>query len=244
MDLTIVVAALAVGVIALGLLTYKLVKSLELYLIPLYAELIRKRERDHVLFEYLSSILMAKGLITPAEVAVVKSLTAAGPVTQEELEKIDELLAKEPHQLTAQEILALKQVAYKLVSQLDWKSITLGMKLLRHVANFDISPALGERQATKLEISYDDGTCTVYMSTHRKDGTVETTQGPQMECVNETLAVLRALARRQPVDEKKAEEAVGRYEKCKSSQAAGCVAIWRALSSLERKSLDILLEKR
>ncbi|MFN7105773.1 MAG: hypothetical protein ACK4M3_04240, partial [Pyrobaculum sp.] len=132
---------LTAAVVALGLLTYRLIKSLEIYLIPLYAELIRKRERDQFLFEFLTSLLVSKGLITTAEAAFIKNMSTAGPVTVEDLDKIDEILDKEPSQLTVEEIFNLKNVAYKLLGRLDKRSVRLGIKLLKYAASVEESLA-------------------------------------------------------------------------------------------------------
>lgn len=239
---------LTAAVVALGLLTYRLIKSLEIYLIPLYAELIRKRERDQFLFEFLTSLLVSKGLITTAEAAFIKNMSTAGPVTVEDLDKIDEILDKEPSQLTVEEIFNLKNVAYKLLGRLDKRSVRLGIKLLKYAASVEESLAarkIPEHNTDRIEMSYDGDTCTVYINIYKKDGTIEKTQGPDVDCVMETVSTLKTLARRgEGVDKKTAEKALRRYETCKNSDAAGCAALQKTLGSLEKKSLDILLERQ
>ncbi len=251
MEATLVLLSiLTAAVAALGFITYRLIKSLELYLIPLYAELVRKRERDYVLVEFLTSLLVSKGLITAAEASALKSVAATGPLTEEDLDRVDEILDKDPTQLTFEELLDVKRVAYKLLGRLDRKSLRLGMKLLRYVSRIEealiggIKAAAGQ-QAEKMEMSYDRDTCTVYLVTHKRDGSVERAQGPDVDCITETLAVLRALARRsESVDEKLAEKALARYSRCRDSDSAGCRALKEALGPLEKKSLDMLLTRR
>ena len=251
MDLTtIMIAILSSAVVALGIITYRLIKSLELYLIPLYAEVIRKRERDYVLVEFLTSLLASKGLITPAEAAALKKVASTGPLTVEDLDKIDEILDKDPTQLTIEEVFDLKKIAYKLLGRLDKKSIRLGLKILRFVTRVEEALTGGVKvgphaAVERVEMSYDNDTCTVYLVTYKKDGTVEKSQGPDSECVAQTLAVLKALARRREgVNQELAEKALARYEKCKNSDVAGCRALNEALGALEKKSLDLLLERR
>ena len=250
MEATLVLLSILAAAAALGFITYRLIKSLELYLIPLYAELVRKRERDYVLMEFLTSLLVSKGLITAAEASALKSVAATGPLTEEDLDRVDEILDKDPTQLTFEELLDVKKVAYKLLGRLDRKSLRLGMKLLRYAARIEealiggIKAAVGQ-QTEKVEMSYDHERCTVYLITHKRDGTVERAQGPDVDCVTETIAVLRALARRsENVNEKLAEKALARYSRCKDSDAAGCRALKEALGPLEKKSLDILLTQR
>ncbi|MEZ0320140.1 MAG: hypothetical protein ABWK05_09175 [Pyrobaculum sp.] len=251
MDLALVLtAAVAAAVAALGVITYRLIKSLELYLIPLYAEVIRKRERDYVLVEFLTSLLASKGIITPLEAAALKNFSAPGPLTTEDLDKVDEILEKDPSQLTVEELIDLKKVAYKLLGRLDKKSVRFGMKLLRFASRIEEVIQGGVKNLAalstdKVEMSYDGDTCTVYLTTRKKDGTVEKSQGPDFECVAETVTILKALARRSPgVSKEAAEKALNRYEKCKESDAAGCKTLRESLSGLEKKSLDLLLEQR
>ncbi|ACB40703.1 hypothetical protein [Pyrobaculum neutrophilum] len=244
------VAVLSAAVAALGLIMYRLIKSLEIYLIPLYAEVIRKRERDYVLVEFLTSLLVSKGIISQAEAGALKSLSATGPLTAEDLDRVDEILDKDPKQLTYEEIVDLKRVAYKLLGRLDKKSVRLGLKLLRYAAGIEEALTAGVKalvgaQAEKVEMSYDHDTCSVYLTTYKRDGTVERSQGPDVECVTETVAVLKALARRDPtVGGELAEKALARYRKCRGSDSAGCRALLNALTNLEKKSLDLLLEDR
>jgi hypothetical protein len=251
MDITVVLLSILIAAVAvLGFVTYRLIKSLEFYLIPLYAELMRKRERDYVLMEFLTSLLVSRGLITDAEARVLKNVAATGPLTIEDLDRVDEILEKDPSQLTLEEILDVKKVAYKLLGRLDKKSLKLGMKLLRFVANVEEALLGGMRatasnKAEKVEISYDHESCTVYLTSYKRDGTVEKAQGPDIHCVAETIAVLRALARRsENVNKELAEKALARYSKCKESDAAGCKALREALGPLEKKSLDILLTQK
>jgi hypothetical protein len=248
MDITVVLLSILIAAVAvLGFVTYRLIKSLEFYLIPLYAELMRKRERDYVLMEFLTSLLVSRGLITDVEARVLKNVAATGPLTIEDLDRVDEILEKDPSQLTLEEILDVKKVAYKLLGRLDKKSLKLGMKLLRYVANVEEAllggmRAVASSKAEKVEISYDHESCTVYLTSYKRDGTIEKAQGPDVECVAETIAVLRALARRsENVNKELAEKALTRYSKCKESDAAGCKALREALGPLEKKSLDILL---
>jgi hypothetical protein len=251
MDTTLILLSiLTAAVAALGFITYRLIKSLEFYLIPLYAELVRKRERDYVLIEFLTSLLVSKGLITDVEARALRNVAATGPLTMEDLDRVDEILEKDPTQLTLEEILDVKKVAYKLLGRLDKKSLKLGMKLLRYVANVEEAllggmRAVASRQTEKVEMSYDHESCTVYLVSHKRDGTVEKAQGPDIQCVTETIAVLRALARRsENVNKELAEKALARYSKCKESDAAGCKALREALGPLEKKSLDILLTQK
>ncbi|MEM1598668.1 MAG: hypothetical protein QXP31_05820 [Pyrobaculum sp.] len=251
MDVALVlISVVAAAVAALGVVTYKLIKSLELYLIPLYAEVIRKRERDYVLVEFLTSLLVSKGIITPIEAAALKNFSAPGPLTTEDLDKVDEILEKDPSQLTVEELIDLKKVAYKLLGRLDKKSVRLGMKLLRFASRIEEVMQSGVRNIValgmdKVEMSYDGDTCTVYLTARKKDGTVEKSQGPDFECVAETITVLKALARRsEAVSKEAAERALNRYEKCKENDAAGCRMLRESLSGLEKKSLDLLLEQR
>lgn len=248
MDLiSVAVAVLATSVVALGIVVYKLIKSLEVYLIPLYAEVIRKRERDYVLVEFLTSLLASKGYLTPAEVGVLKNIALSGPLTEEDMDRLDEILGKDPTQLTHDELLDLKKIAYKLLARLDKKSVRLGLKVLRYASRIEEAFARGFRpvgRVERVEMSYDDETCTVYVTTYKKDGTVERSQGPDAECVAETLAALKALARRKEgVNPQLAEKVLNRYARCKTSNAAGCQAIIQSIGALEKKSLDILLEK-
>ncbi|AET33008.1 hypothetical protein [Pyrobaculum ferrireducens] len=251
MDLTtVMIAILSASVVALGLITYRLIKSLELYLIPLYAEVIRKRERDYVLVDFLTSLLASKGLVTPAEAAALKNIASTGPLTIEDLDRIDEILDKDPTQLSFEEIIDLKKIAYKLLARLDKKSLRLGLKILRFVTRVEEALAGGSKPglgsaAERMEMSYDNETCTVHLVTYKRDGTVERSQGPDTECVAQTLAVLKALARRKEgINEQLAQKALAKYEKCKNSDAAGCRALNEALGALEKKSLDMLLERR
>ncbi|MEM1902329.1 MAG: hypothetical protein QXW44_01465 [Pyrobaculum sp.] len=245
----LLLSILAVSVAALGLVTYRLIKSLEVYLIPLYAELIRKRERDHILIEFLTSTLAAKGLITTTEANLLKNISTAGPVTVEELDRVNELLDKDPAQLSIEELLDLKKIAYKLLGRLDKKSIALGIKLLKYAARIEESISGGfsiinSRHTERVEMSYDHDTCTVYLTAYRKDGIVERTQGPDIDCVVEAAAVLKALARRKiDIKDPRAVDALRKYEICKKTLTAGCKALKEALEPLEKKSLDILLEK-
>lgn len=250
MDTTLLLLAiLSASVAALGLVTYRLIKSLEVYLVPLYAELIRKRERDQILVEFLTSMLAAKGLVTAAEVNALRQISTAGPVTAEELDRVNEILDKDPTQLTTDELLDLKKVAYKLLGRLDKKSITLGMKLLRYVSRVEEAmygglKILDTRHTDRVEVSYDHETCTVYLTAYRKDGAVEKSQGPDIDCVVETTAVLKALARRKiDPNHPKAAEALKKYETCRENPAAGCKALKDSLEPLEKKSIEILLEK-
>ncbi|ABL87518.1 conserved hypothetical protein [Pyrobaculum islandicum DSM 4184] len=251
MDLTLLfITTIAVSITILGLIMYRLVKSLEIYLIPLYAEIIRKRERDYILMEFLTSLLVSKGLVTQVEADALKKISTTEPLTVEDLDKIDEILNKDPSQLTFEEITDLKRVAYKLLGRLDKKSVRLGMKLLKYAVGieetFKTGVELPARSKTeKVEISYDYDTCSVYLTTYRRDGTIEKTQGPDLECVTETAMILKALARRSTeVNKELAEKALARYKKCKESDTAGCKALKEALSTLERKSLDLLLERK
>jgi len=222
---TAALAAVAIAVALLGVVVYRLIKSLEVYLIPLYAEVIRKRERDYVLVEFLTSLLVSKGLITEVEAAALKNVSIPGPLTAEDLDRVDELLDKDPRQLTYEDLIDLKKVAYKLLGRLDKRSVRLGLRLLRYASRVEeaITSTLKAaifQNADKVEVSYPD-------------------------CVAETVKTLKALARREePPDSEKAKAALGRYEKCKQSQAAGCKAINENLSTLEKKSLDILLSQK
>ncbi|WP_333638929.1 hypothetical protein [Pyrobaculum aerophilum] len=248
--ISVAVAVLATSVVALGLVVYRLIKSLEVYLIPLYAEVIRKRERDYVLVEFLTSLLASKGYLTPAEVGALKNIALSGPLTEEDMDRLDEILGKDPTQLTIEEVFDLKKIAYKLLARLDKKSIRLGLKILRFVTRVEEALTGGVKvgphaAVERVEMSYDNDTCTVYLVTYKKDGTVEKSQGPDSECVAQTLAVLKALARRREgVNQELAEKALARYEKCKNSDVAGCRALNEALGALEKKSLDLLLERR
>jgi hypothetical protein len=251
MDITVILLFMLMAAVAVsGFVTYRLIKSLEFYLIPLYAELMRKRERDYVLIEFLTSLLVSKGLITDVEARVLKNVAATGPLTMEDLDRVDEILEKDPSQLTLEEILDVKKVAYKLLGRLDKKSLKLGLKLLRFVANVEEAllggmRAVADNKTEKVEMSYDHESCTVYLTSYKRDGTVERAQGPDVECVAETIAVLKALARRsENINKELAEKALARYSKCKESDAAGCKALREALGQLEKKSLDILLTQK
>lgn len=247
---TVALAAVATAVALLGVVVYRLIKSLEVYLIPLYAEVIRKRERDYVLVEFLTSLLVSKGLISEMEAAALKNVSIPGPLTTEDLDRVDELLDKDPRQLTYEDLIDLKKVAYKLLGRLDKRSVRLGLRLLRYASHVEeaITSTLKAaifQNADKVEVSYDETTCTVHMASYRKSGEVDRSEGPDPDCVAETITTLKALARREePPDSEKAKAALSRYEKCKQSQAAGCKAINENLSTLEKKSLDILLSQK
>jgi len=248
--MTVLFVILLAAVVALGLVVYRLIKSLELYLIPLYAEVVRKRERDHVLVDFLTSLLVSKGIITATEANTLKTITATGPLTVEDLDRIDEVLDKDPTQLTFEEIIDVKRIAYKLLGRLDKKSLRLGLKLLRYITRVEEAlvggiKAVAGPQVEKVEMSYDHESCTVYLIAYKRDGTVERTQGPDIDCVTETVSALKALARRsENINEELAEKALTRYRRCKESDSAGCKALKEALGPLEKKSLDILLARR
>jgi len=230
----LLLGAIAASVALATWLIIRAIKSLELYILPIYAELARKRERDAAIAEYLTSILVDKGYLTREDANALKKHLVPVKIDEINLNKIGEILDKDPKDVTLEEIQDLKRMAYSLLSRMNKKHIKFGLKLLSYANKLEHAKLLNFE---KVEITYDKETCTVNMYVYRKGG-VDKIEGPDIECVQRQSAILKALARGEPVPEREAEEALKFYRICKERTTAGCRALQDSLSSSEKRNLD------
>lgn len=230
-------AGLLEGVLALYL--YRVVKSLEAIIYPVYANLIWMREGNASLVEALTSILTARGVLSLEEGRQLRTMLQAGGVTDGDLDKVERMLDKRPEELSDEELKELKRIALSMLTLPSNRAIRLAVRLLLYASQAERRRG-ALRSAERVEMSYIAETCTIKISMHR-EGAVEVVEEPDPECVAEKASRLRELARRRDVEG--ADKALQTYSLCKERADAGCRALMSALGALERKSLDLMLRR-
>lgn len=239
MDLIYLMLA-AVGVLEVWIAVYihRGLKSLESLIYPIFANLLWMRENNYAIIESLTEMLAARGVISSEEVESLRSLARPKILTQQDLDKAEELLNKRPEELTDNDIKELRRIAMGLLAWPYRGATRLALRLLALASQIE-----GERSAVKsadkVEISYVAETCTIRLQLKRGDS-AEVVEEPDEECVAKRAEALRRLARREDVGD---VEALAMYKICRNRNDAGCRSLLARLSPIERKSLDLLVDE-
>ncbi|MEZ0248705.1 MAG: hypothetical protein ABWJ97_05480 [Thermoproteus sp.] len=238
MDITYIVLAV-LGALELWtvLYLYRGFKSLESLIYPILANLVWIRENNNAIVESLVDMLGSRGVISPSEVASLKSLARPRFLTQEDLDKAEELLDKKPEELTDADLRELRRIALALLTWPSRGAARLALRLLLYASQLERGRE-AVRLADRVEISYVAETCTIKLQL-RKGDVVETVEEADSDCVAEKVDSLKKLARR----EISTSDALAVYKICKTREDAGCKAIMSQLSPLEKKSLDLLIDE-
>lgn len=213
---------------------YRSIKSLEALLYPMYASLLWIRVTNASFVDALVAMLGARGIISAEEEGALRAVVKPGNVTDEDLDKLEELMSKRPEELSPEEVAEVRRIALSLLAYPSRSAVRLAAKLLAYISRTE------RERADRAEISYIAETCTIRLYLHSDKG-YEVVEEADKECVANKVKKLKELARRRSVDG--AEDALKTYALCKERQDAGCKALMSELGSLEKKSLDLLLNE-
>jgi hypothetical protein len=232
----IVLAALGVLEVWIAVYLYKSLRTLQSLVYPILANLVWIRAHTYTLVDNLTDMLAARGVISSEEVVALKSLSQPKIPTSEDLDKVEELLSKRPEELTDSDLNEIKRIALALLTWPSQNAAKLAMKLLFFASQVERGRD-AIKLADKVEVSYIAETCTVKLQLRRGES-VEVIEEADNDCVSKRVEALKKLARREEPGD---AAALNMYRLCRARNDAGCRALMSQLSSLERKSLDLLL---
>jgi hypothetical protein len=225
----VIVVALAAAVL---LKLYRSIKSLEALIYPMYASLLWIRVTNASFVDALVAMLGARGVISAEEEGALRAVVKPGNITDEDLDRLEELMSKRPEELSPEEVAEVRRIALSLLAYPSRSAVKLAAKLLAYISRTE------KARAEKAEVSYIAETCTIRLYLHSDRGS-EVLEEADRECVADKAKKLKELARRRSVEG--AEDALRTYALCKERQDAGCRALMSELGSLEKKALDLLL---